>query len=341
MAITKRKEFPIISYIFLLVLYIVTQFLVSVVARSQSILNINGYMVPVSVLVGAFSSLSNICIILLAVFFKKLGFITSVAMILIQAPILSYAIFVLHTFSSISGIFANLLALLAIIVIYRRNLKIDEYRYAEMKHLTDKQEASGRLFEQTATALVNAIDAKDTYSHGHSLRVAEYSKMIATLLEKDEDEIQKIYFSALLHDVGKIGIPDGIINKKGKLTEEEYDTIKQHPVLGGQILISISEHPYLYIGAKYHHERYDGRGYPERLKGIEIPEIARIISVADAYDAMTSKRSYRDPLPQAKVREEIENGIGTQFDPEFAKIMLKLIDADSEYSMKENKPEQS
>ena len=192
-----------------------------------------------------------------------------------------------------------------------------------------------RLFEQTATALVNAIDAKDKYTHGHSARVAEYSRKIAQLSGKSEEECDEIYYAALLHDVGKIGISEKIINKEGKLTDEEYSVIKQHPVLGAQILSSINEYPDLLIGAKYHHERYDGRGYPDKLKGEDIPEIARIISVADAYDAMTSKRSYREPIPQQSVREEIVKGSGSQFDPKFAKLMQHLIDLDTEYDMKE------
>ncbi len=199
----------------------------------------------------------------------------------------------------------------------------------------EEQKKLKRLFKQTATALVNAIDAKDKYTHGHSARVADYSKRIAKLYGKDEQECDEIYYAALLHDVGKIGIPNKIINKDGRLTDEEYAAIKQHPLMGAQILFSISEYPYLSIGAKYHHERYDGRGYPDGLKGDDIPELARIVSVADAYDAMTSKRSYRDPIPQQKVREEFVKGSGTQFDPKFAKIMLHLIDLDTEYDMKE------
>ncbi len=192
-----------------------------------------------------------------------------------------------------------------------------------------------RLFEQTATALVNAIDAKDKYTHGHSSRVAEYSKKIAELSGMTKTECEEVYYVALLHDVGKIGIPEKIINKEGKLTEEEYEVIKQHPELGAQILRGIDEYPNLSIGAHYHHERYDGKGYPDRLKGSDIPELARIISVADAYDAMTSKRSYRSAIPQQAVREEIVKGSGTQFDPKYAKIMQHLIDLDTEYQMKE------
>lgn len=204
--------------------------------------------------------------------------------------------------------------------------------------LFKKEEESknlNRLFEQTATALVNAIDAKDKYTHGHSSRVAEYSKKIAELSGKSPAECKEIYYVALLHDVGKIGIPESIINKEGKLTNEEYEIIKQHPKVGAQILRSITEYPDMIIGARYHHERYDGKGYPDMLKGEDIPEIARIISVADAYDAMTSKRSYRSTLPQQSVREEIVKGSGTQFDPEFAKIMQNLIDMDVNYDMRE------
>ncbi|MBQ4312439.1 MAG: HD-GYP domain-containing protein, partial [Oscillospiraceae bacterium] len=190
-------------------------------------------------------------------------------------------------------------------------------------------------FEQTAVALVNAIDTKDKYTHGHSSRVAEYSRRLAEMNHMSEDECNMVYYTALLHDVGKIGVPNSIINKAGKLTDEEYDVIKQHPGNGAKILEKISEYPLLSTGARYHHERYDGKGYPKGLKGEDIPEIARIIAVADAYDAMTSIRSYRDPIPQDKVREEIVKGIGTQFDPVYARLMLHLIDVDTEYEMQE------
>ncbi len=192
-----------------------------------------------------------------------------------------------------------------------------------------------RLFEQTATALVSAVDAKDAYTRGHSARVAEYSKKIAAMSGMSPKECDDVYYAALLHDVGKIGIPEEIIRKGTDLTEEEHEIIMQHPMLGAQILHGISEYPNLVIGARYHHERYDGKGYPDKLKGDDIPEIARIIAVADSYDAMTSKRSYRDPIPQQTVREEIVKGAGAQFDPKYTKIMQHLIDLDSEYEMQE------
>ncbi len=182
------------------------------------------------------------------------------------------------------------------------------------------------MLSQTAQALAGAIDAKDAYTSGHSRRVAEYSAKIARAYGKDEDFCQEIYLIGLLHDVGKIGIPGSIINKKGRLTDEEYEIIKTHPEKGGEILSKISMSPNLPIGAKYHHERYDGKGYPDGLKGEEIPEIARIIAVADTYDAMASKRSYRDSLPMETIKNELRKGSGTQFDPKFAGIMLNLIE---------------
>ena len=160
-----------------------------------------------------------------------------------------------------------------------------------------KQQEAREQFEQTAEALASAIDAKDRYTNGHSRRVAEYSLRIAQEAGKSEEECEKTYFAALLHDVGKIGVPIEILSKKGRLTDEEFAQIKQHPAMGGQILSSIKKSPWLSIGARYHHERYNGRGYPEGLKGEEIPEIARIIAVADAYDAMTSKAVTATPSP--------------------------------------------
>ena len=205
----------------------------------------------------------------------------------------------------------------------------------KLYHQEEEHKNTERLFTQTATALVNAIDAKDKYTHGHSARVAEYSKKIAELAGKSPEECEQIYYVALLHDVGKIGIPEQIINKVGRLDEDEYNIIKQHAEMGAQILQGITAYPYLSIGAHFHHERYDGRGYPDSLKGEDIPEIARIISVADSYDAMTSSRSYREPIPQQKVREEFVECSGTQFDPKFANIMIHLIDEDTKYKMKE------
>lgn len=196
-----------------------------------------------------------------------------------------------------------------------------------------------RLSFQALITLASTIDAKDKYTNGHSTRVAGYSKEIARRLGKSEKEQEDIYYMGLLHDIGKIGIPDEIINKRSKLSDEEYNKIKEHPVIGSDILKNISEIPGIAIGARWHHERYDGKGYPDGLVGEDIPEVARIIGVADAYDAMTSNRSYRDLMPQNKVRSEIENGKGTQFDPVIAMKMLEIIDEDKDYTLKEIREE--
>jgi putative two-component system response regulator len=191
------------------------------------------------------------------------------------------------------------------------------------------------LSEQMMMTLANTVDAKDRYTRGHSVRVAAYAKEIAVRMGKSKEETDMVYYIGLLHDIGKIGISDTIINKPGKLTDEEYAIIKTHPAIGADILKDMTEIPNAAIGAHWHHERYDGNGYPDGLKGEEIPEYARIIGVADAYDAMTSKRSYRDVLPQEVVRGEIEKGKGTQFDPDIADIMLGMMDEDPEYQMRE------
>lgn len=216
-------------------------------------------------------------------------------------------------------------------------LQTDLSREVQKKtqEVLSQNEKLERISMQIVRTLSGAIDAKDTYTNGHSTRVAEYSKEIAKragLSEKIEDEI---YMMGLLHDVGKIGIPDAIINKPAKLTDEEYSIIKAHPVVGANILKDITEFPKLSVGARWHHERYDGKGYPDGISGEDIPREARIIAVADAYDAMSSRRSYRDALPQAQVRAEVQKGKGTQFDPVFAEIMLSMIDEDTDYQMRE------
>ena len=206
-----------------------------------------------------------------------------------------------------------------------------------MNHVVEKKtEENEQLSMHIIQALAYAIDAKDEYTNGHSSRVAEYSKEIAARCGYGEKEQNDIYMIGLLHDVGKIGIPDAIINKKDRLTDEEYDIIKKHPVIGTQILETIKEMPNLSNGARWHHERYDGTGYPDGLSGEDIPEIARIIAVADAYDAMTSHRSYRDTLPQEKVRAEMVRCRGTQFDPRFADVMTDIIDEDKDYQLREH-----
>ena len=205
-----------------------------------------------------------------------------------------------------------------------------------MEHeLRAKTEQLSHVYLQIVKAMSMAIDAKDTYTNGHSSRVAEYARAIAKRSGYSETMQEQIYIMGLLHDMGKIGVSDAIINKPAKLTDEEYEIIKKHSVIGAQILQSISEFPELSIGARWHHERYDGKGYPDGLRGEEIPEMARMIAVADTYDAMTSRRSYRDALPQTVVKAEFLKCRGTQFDPHFADVMIQMIEEDTEYQMRE------
>jgi len=217
-----------------------------------------------------------------------------------------------------------------------RIIELDRTHKSMARDIEARSAQIESLARHVVQTLAEAIDAKDTYTNGHSDRVASYSREIAKRYGYSEKEQDDIYMMGLLHDVGKIGVPDEIINKNGKLTDEEFAAIKTHPVIGDRILKKVEEMPKLSIGARWHHERFDGRGYPDGLKGEEILEEARIISVADAYDAMTSHRSYRDILPQEVVRSELEKGRGTQFDPVFADIMLSMIDEDKDYLMHED-----
>ncbi len=218
-----------------------------------------------------------------------------------------------------------------------------EYLQEHLEHEVKRQTAlaeqrlenSRELFREMAVALAKTIDAKDNYTHGHSERVADYAKLIAMRAGDDEEAQKRIYYMGLLHDIGKIGVAGNIINKTSRLNDDEYQTIQSHTIIGSEILRNISQFPDLSIGARSHHERYDGKGYPDHLAGDAIPRPARIIAVADTYDAMTSSRSYRKGLPQDVVRAEIEKGKGTQFDPEFADLMLQLIDEDKNYLMRD------
>ncbi|MBR6222782.1 MAG: HD domain-containing protein [Lachnospiraceae bacterium] len=318
------RKMPKHTIIIFIIFYMVLSYFTSSAARSEKIIMIGENVLPISAFAGVISSISNVCLVILVLLFRKTGMIISVVMLSLSFPVYLAGIIARHNLTVIPGLFSGVFTIVMIVIIFLNHSRIEK-----------EQEKQHRLFEQTAISLVNAIDAKDTYTHGHSGRVAEYSLRLAKMNYKSDEECEQIYYAALLHDVGKIGVPSSIINKAGMLTKEEYDVVKQHPSMGAQILENIEEYPYLSIGAHYHHERYDGKGYPDGLKGEEIPEIARIISVADAYDAMTSIRSYRDPIPQQKVREEIVMGTGTQFDPVYARLMIHLIDVDTEYEMQE------
>ena len=228
------------------------------------------------------------------------------------------------------GIMITVTVFLIIVVFCSISVRrINKYQQKE----NESKARLDRMNTNIVRALAYTIDAKDRYTSGHSQRVADYSLAIAKRLGKSEEEQKIIYYAGLLHDVGKIRVSEEVINKPGKLTEDEFNQIKVHPISGYHILKDIHEDARIAYAAKYHHERYDGNGYPYGLEGENIPEIARIIGVADAYDAMASNRSYRNALPQDVVRSEIEKGRGGQFDAEIADIMLEMIDEDKDYSM--------
>ncbi|MBP3239743.1 MAG: HD domain-containing protein [Oribacterium sp.] len=195
----------------------------------------------------------------------------------------------------------------------------------QIKKYKVQHERDNKIINESIETFIGFIDAKDSYTNGHSIRVARYTRAIAEEMGCSEEELERIYYVALLHDCGKIGVPDSILGKPDRLTDEEFQVIKSHTERGGAILRHFKSLKNVEEGALYHHERYDGRGYPEGLAGEDIPLIARIICVVDSYDAMNSDRVYRNKLSKERIIEEIENGKGKQFDPEIADIMLRLI----------------
>ena len=193
---------------------------------------------------------------------------------------------------------------------------------ASRKRLAQQQ----LIIEEFLTVFSNFVDAKDAYTQGHSHRVAEYSQKIAKAMGKDEDECRSVYYIGMMHDCGKVYIPDDILKKPGRLTDEEFAVIKSHTIHGGEMLKDVKSVPNLLEGALHHHERYDGRGYPDGLVGKEIPEVGRIICVADSFDAMNSSRCYRPNLTPEVILGELTKNRGTQFDPDIVDIFLTLID---------------
>ena len=196
---------------------------------------------------------------------------------------------------------------------------------AQIKKYQARHERDYEIINESIETFTGFIDAKDPYTNGHSKRVAIYTKQIAEEMGYSGEELDRIYYVALLHDCGKIGVPDSILGKPGKLTDEEFEIIKSHTVRGGEILSSFKSLPNVGEGALYHHERYDGKGYPEGKSGEDIPLIARMICVADSYDAMNTNRVYRQKLTKEKIKEELENNKGLQFDPKIADIMLNIM----------------
>lgn len=182
-----------------------------------------------------------------------------------------------------------------------------------------------KAYLESIETLRYTVEAKDTYTRGHSDRVSEYSYLIGKYLNLPEEDLKRLKLGGLFHDIGKIGVPDSILLKTERLTEDEYSEIKNHPAIGAHILSNATMFQNIIPIVKHHHERYDGKGYPGKLQGENIPYLARITAIADTYDAMTSKRAYRDPLSIDIVKAEFEKNSGTQFDPKLVPVFLDIL----------------
>ncbi len=196
---------------------------------------------------------------------------------------------------------------------------------AQMNEIKKINEQLEKSYLESIETLRYTVEAKDSYTRGHSDRVSAYSVLIGKKLNLSEDELKTLQIGGLFHDIGKIGVPDSILLKEGKLTDDEYSEIKNHPSIGAHILSTASIFQDIIPIVKHHHEKYDGKGYPSRLKEEEIPYLARITAIADSFDAMTSKRTYRDSLPLETVISEFERCKGTQFDSQLTDIFLDIL----------------
>jgi energy-coupling factor transport system substrate-specific component len=313
----KIRNIPVLfGYLLFVALYFLSAKGSQLTSGSNEMLHIFGLQYPIGLLAPICSSISSIVLICMVVFHRRIGFYTAMVILIVRAIRLARGMTLFHPMS-LPAFFTTVVALLAIIIIYHKSRRIVQEHETHKKQLVD-------FTNSIIDAFSICIDGKDSYTNGHSLRVARYTKMLAQKLGEDEATAQKYYNIAMLHDIGKIGIPDEILNKPGKLTEEEYDTIKTHTYRGFEILKRVKTQKNIAEGAYYHHERFDGKGYPTKLNGDKIPWIARIISVADAFDAMNSTRPYRTKLPMEQIVKEIKDCSGSQFDPVVAKAFLEL-----------------
>ena len=273
--------------------------------------------IPYATLPGVFTSILMVILIVWVVHFRKFGFFAAITILGIR--LLRLAIKLLHhNLMFLPGIFMSLVTLMAVIIIYQGNEALVK---TEKKYRKEQEDFTKSIIG----AFTNCIDGKDAYTNGHSYRVALYTTILANKMGvTDQKTLDKYYNIGLLHDIGKISIPDAILTKPGKLTPEEFNVIRSHAQEGYKILKDVKIQDDIAAGAHYHHERYDGTGYPDGLIGKDIPLVARIIAVADAFDAMSSTRSYRKKLPLDYIAKEIETYAGTQFDPEVANAFLSL-----------------
>ncbi|CAM3519354.1 HD domain-containing protein [Brevibacillus invocatus] len=219
----------------------------------------------------------------------------------------------------------GLVALAPMIIAFFTISYVFLHYYENVQKLQQKVEEVKSFNHKFLTTMAASIDARDHYTSGHSQRVAHWGREIAKQIGMSPEKVEEVYFGGILHDIGKIGIEDEILNKKGKLTPEEYDKIKQHTVIGYEIIKQAGMFHELLPAIRSHHERIDGKGYPDGLVGNEIPLIARILAISDAFDAMVADRPYRKGLPVEEALQEIRRGAGTQFDEELASYFIHVI----------------
>ena len=194
------------------------------------------------------------------------------------------------------------------------------------QELSETYEKLESAYMESIQTLRQTVEAKDSYTRGHSDRVAEFAVLIGKKLNLSEQDIRILHIGGLFHDIGKIGVPDTILQKETRLTDDEYSEIKNHPSIGVHILSTATIFKDIIPIVKHHHEKYDGNGYPSKLKGEDIPYLARIMAVADSFDAMSSRRSYRDSLSLDRIKEEFRNNKGTQFDPKLTDVFLDILE---------------
>ena len=199
---------------------------------------------------------------------------------------------------------------------------------SQMRTISKMNEDLQKAYMDSIGILRHTVEAKDPYTKGHSDRVSEYAVLLGKKLNLPDEDIEKLRIGGLFHDIGKIGIPDSILLKESNLTDEEYAKIKEHPVIGYNMIQHATMFKNILDIFKHHHEKFDGNGYPDKLAGTNIPYLARVTSIVDSFDAMTSRRSYRDSLPMDVVKSEILQNLGSQFDPEIGIVFLDILDND-------------
>lgn len=316
--ITFKNFLKLILYVVLMVIYYKSEMASRAAGQSREMLTIGTRQFPVSSLSGVYTSIMTIILMTWVLVYKRFGFLTSAVILTIRTTrLLRTLIRANYAPTILPALFTTLAAIVSVILVY---IYYEMMQHYQVKHRKQMESFNDSIME----AFSECVESKDAYTKGHSQRVALYTKMLAQRLGESKENVKKFYNVALLHDIGKLGMPEAILTKPGKLTPEEFEIVKKHPVRGYEILKNVKIQEDIAAGAHYHHERWDGTGYPDGLKETEIPWVARIISVADTFDAMSSTRPYREKLPITVIAEEIESCSGTQFDPKVVKAFLSL-----------------